>query len=145
MTHLVDFSADPPLSRPAPDLYRPQSSEDSVWMAMASARHWQKLRLPAGKLVLTAYTPRQRETSKELTIYIEGDGLAWLTRALPSDDPTPNNPLGSNWHCVIRTTWPLTLPDLARMSIGPTGNIAGRSSGLDAAFRQRLLKPAHRL
>ena len=62
--------------------------------AMASARHWQKLRLPAGKLVLTAYTPRQRETSKELTIYIEGDGLAWLTRALPSDDPTPNNPLG---------------------------------------------------
>ncbi len=62
--------------------------------AMASARQWQKLRLPTGKLVLTAYVPKQQTTSRILTIYIEGDGLAWLTRALPSDDPTPNKPLG---------------------------------------------------
>lgn len=62
--------------------------------ATASANYWKKLRLPAGKTILTAYVPNQQETSKILTIYIEGDGLAWLNRAVPSDDPTPNNPLG---------------------------------------------------
>ena len=62
--------------------------------ATASAHHWQKLRLPSGKLVLTAYVPEQQKTSKILTIYIEGDGLAWLNRAVPSDDPTPNKALG---------------------------------------------------
>jgi len=28
-----------------------------------------------------------------LTVYIEGDGLAWLTRYRPSADPTPKNPI----------------------------------------------------
>jgi hypothetical protein len=28
-----------------------------------------------------------------LTVYIEGDGRAWATRARPSDDPTPREPL----------------------------------------------------
>lgn len=62
--------------------------------AIASARDWQKLRLPAGPSVLTAYTPKQQPRGNTLTIYIEGDGLAWQTRSTPSDDPTPNNPLG---------------------------------------------------
>ena len=62
--------------------------------AIASASDWQKLRLPSGQFVLTAYAPTQPISAKILTIYIEGDGLAWLSRSLPSDDPTPNNPLG---------------------------------------------------
>lgn len=31
---------------------------------------------------------------KHLPIYIEGDGLAWITSSRPSDNPTPINPLG---------------------------------------------------
>jgi len=61
---------------------------------IASARNWQKLRLPSGNFVLTAYAPALPVRSAILTIYIEGDGLAWLSRSRPSDDPTPNNPLG---------------------------------------------------
>lgn len=29
-----------------------------------------------------------------LRVYIEGDGFAWKSRTLPSDNPTPRNPLG---------------------------------------------------
>lgn len=29
-----------------------------------------------------------------LTVYIEGDGLAWITSRTPSDDPTPLDPVG---------------------------------------------------
>jgi hypothetical protein len=29
-----------------------------------------------------------------LTVYVEGDGLAWLTKNQPSQNPTPRNPLG---------------------------------------------------
>ena len=61
---------------------------------LASAHNWQKLHLPTEHFVLTAYAPIQPISAKSLTIYIEGDGLAWMSRSLPSDDPTPNNPLG---------------------------------------------------
>ena len=62
--------------------------------ALASAHDWQKLRLPTNRFVLTAYAPAAPVKAQSLTIYIEGDGLAWMSRSLPSDDPTPNNPLG---------------------------------------------------
>ena len=62
--------------------------------AAASARHWEKLRLRAGRFVVTAYVPAVQETTNTLAIYIEGDGLAWRSRSRPSDDPTPNNAQG---------------------------------------------------
>lgn len=62
--------------------------------ALASAHNWQKLRLPTNRFVLTAYAPAPPVKAQSLTIYIEGDGLAWMSRSLPSDDPTPNNPIG---------------------------------------------------
>ncbi len=33
-------------------------------------------------------------SGKIIHIYIEGDGLAWLTSSIPSDNPTPLNPTG---------------------------------------------------
>ena len=36
---------------------------------------------------------RFSKKGKPLTIYIEGDGQAWLTRTQPSLNPTPRNPL----------------------------------------------------
>lgn len=62
--------------------------------AAASARHWEKLLLPGEGFALTAYAPSPEHRNGVLTIYIEGDGLAWLSRARPSDDPTPNRALG---------------------------------------------------
>lgn len=32
-------------------------------------------------------------TCKDINVYIEGDGLAWITRSRVSDNPTPLNPL----------------------------------------------------
>lgn len=48
--------------------------------------------IPAAPFALTAYE-RVRETGGNATIYIEGDGQAWLSRRLPSGDPTPVNPV----------------------------------------------------
>ena len=69
--------------------------------ALAAARQWQKLRLPTADFVLTAYAPPAMNgaqgmgaDSPVLTVYIEGDGLAWRTSSRPSDDPTPRSPVG---------------------------------------------------
>jgi pimeloyl-ACP methyl ester carboxylesterase len=43
--------------------------------------------------VLTAYQ-RLTRPGLPLTVYIEGDGLAWINRNEASTDPTPLNPLG---------------------------------------------------
>lgn len=42
--------------------------------------------------VLTTYR-RLTRPGQPLHVYIEGDGLAWISRNQPSDDPTPLNPL----------------------------------------------------
>jgi hypothetical protein len=56
------------------------------------AWHWQTLQ--AGDFSLFAAgsgtVPAQADV---ITIYLEGDGLAWLNMDTPSDDPTPLNPL----------------------------------------------------
>lgn len=39
------------------------------------------------------YLPSSYVADEHLTVYIEGDGLAWINGQQPSSDPTPNNPL----------------------------------------------------
>lgn len=43
---------------------------------------------------LQAFTPAHYSGAEILTVYIEGDGLAWRNRYTPSSDPTPTNPVG---------------------------------------------------
>ncbi len=59
---------------------------------LAAAHGWQPLRLPARDFVLAGYAPPVA-TADTLTIYVEGDGLAWLSPSRPSDDPTPLRPV----------------------------------------------------
>ncbi|WP_024931170.1 hypothetical protein [Methylophilus sp. OH31] len=54
---------------------------------------WQRMDLNVGSFVLAAFVPPQLVQTETLTIYIEGDGLAWLNAHTPSFDPTPQNPL----------------------------------------------------
>ncbi len=62
---------------------------------LASASGWQKVRLSAGRFVLAGYLPKNIPGhSTTLTVYIEGDGLAWITPSLASTDPTPQHPIG---------------------------------------------------
>lgn len=60
---------------------------------LTAASGWQQLLLPTEQFVLMAYVPGKQATSTTLTIYIEGDGLAWLSSTRPSPDPTPRRPL----------------------------------------------------
>ncbi len=46
----------------------------------------------SGSFLLTT-RERIRKQGADVTIYIEGDGAAWLTRTHPSRDPTPDNPI----------------------------------------------------
>jgi len=61
---------------------------------LAQQAGWQKLRIPTEKFVLSAYLKQPQAQADTLTIYIEGDGLAWLTPSQASSDPTPRNPVG---------------------------------------------------
>lgn len=60
---------------------------------IAEERGWSVLHLPGGDFPLRAYTA-QPHPAETLTIYLEGDGLAWRSRYVPSSDPTPPDPIG---------------------------------------------------
>lgn len=61
---------------------------------LTRAESWEKLRIPTGKFVLSAYASKAIARDDTLTVYIEGDGFAWVTGTQVSDDPTPRNPVG---------------------------------------------------
>ncbi len=62
---------------------------------LVEAAGWSAFCLSTTIFDLTGFSPSQQpEPHDLLTIYFEGDGLAWLTRSQVSDDPTPINPLG---------------------------------------------------
>lgn len=67
---------------------------------LAEAHGWRRLDIGAPPFVLAAWrpagSPADAETGKLLTVYIEGDGLAWVTRSRLSSDPTPVDPVGLN-------------------------------------------------
>lgn len=60
---------------------------------LAQQAHWQPVILDTSVFRLQAFAPLQWRSEAPLTLYIEGDGLAWLTSSQPSVDPTPNNPV----------------------------------------------------
>lgn len=68
---------------------RRQSAAD-----LATAAGWDVVRLSAGNFVLMGFIPRESPMSDTLTVYIEGDGLAWISRSEQSMDPTPMRPVG---------------------------------------------------
>ncbi|WP_296058134.1 alpha/beta hydrolase [uncultured Amphritea sp.] len=55
----------------------------------AEVSGWQGETFQAGQFLIRSYFPAKLKKAHILTIYIEGDGLAWLTRIKPSPDPTP--------------------------------------------------------
>ena len=59
---------------------------------LAAQAGWHKYTLDTRHFAHRSYSPAQRQHS-HLTIYIEGDGLAWISRDKPSSDPTPLNPI----------------------------------------------------
>lgn len=74
-------------STPTPDARKQQAFE------LARQSHWQPLELDTQPFRLQAFVPERQQADAVLTLYIEGDGLAWLTSSQPSVDPTPVNPL----------------------------------------------------
>ncbi len=81
----------------------PQQAERvSTADALAAQHDWQRVSLSTGLGPMVAYLPRLGTSAglatgaplaHAVTVYIEGDGLAWLDAETPSDDPTPLNPL----------------------------------------------------
>jgi pimeloyl-ACP methyl ester carboxylesterase len=68
-------------------------------LVLAATQGWQLIELPAGIFTLAAFVPstgpsnKTVQDSKQLTIYIEGDGYAWSSLTQPSSDPTPKKPI----------------------------------------------------
>ncbi|TKC88066.1 alpha/beta hydrolase [Trinickia terrae] len=61
--------------------------------ALAQPAHLQRETVDTGRFVLTAFS-HISQPGKPLRVYIEGDGLAWLSRTEPSLDPTPRQAAG---------------------------------------------------
>jgi len=59
---------------------------------IADTSGFEKSFIKTKNFVLTAYY-KLRKPSGPLTVYIEGDGLSWISRSKPSGDPTPLHPL----------------------------------------------------
>lgn len=64
-------------------------AQQAATTVLASAAGRQSLTLPTKPFALRAFVPAALAHTDVLTVYIEGDGLAWLSANTPSRDPTP--------------------------------------------------------
>ena len=55
--------------------------------------HWVGKQIVTENFVLQTYVPRLLKITDTVTVYIEGDGLAWINTSTPSSNPTPTSPL----------------------------------------------------
>jgi pimeloyl-ACP methyl ester carboxylesterase len=62
-----------------------------VAASIAKTHEWKDLSFDVEAFVLKGYA--KDGPGKDLVVYIEGDGRAWISRRCPSDDPTPRDPL----------------------------------------------------
>jgi pimeloyl-ACP methyl ester carboxylesterase len=60
---------------------------------LAAQAGFQQSILSNAQFNIVAFSKPARQVNPVLVIYIEGDGRAWKTASLPSDNPTPTNPL----------------------------------------------------
>ena len=60
---------------------------------LAAQAELQQSVLSNAQFDIVAFSKPSRQANPVLVIYIEGDGRAWKTASLPSDNPTPTNPL----------------------------------------------------
>lgn len=58
---------------------------------MAAQKEWIPLTIKTDTYNLKAFIPTKTSYSEEITIFIEGDGFAWLNKNQPSSNPTPKN------------------------------------------------------
>ncbi|MFO0995338.1 MAG: alpha/beta hydrolase [Alphaproteobacteria bacterium] len=59
--------------------------------AAARQRGWERVAIDTGPFLLVGYRSFGAPEDRELTVYIEGDGTAWLTPTQQSTDPTPRH------------------------------------------------------
>lgn len=62
-------------------------------VALVQARHWHGVDLATSTFNLQAFIPDTFDKDPHLTVYLEGDGFAWVSASQPSSDPTPVNPV----------------------------------------------------
>lgn len=60
---------------------------------IALNKGWQEFNLTSSPYPLRAYLNHVNPSDGVLTIYIEGDGAAWVNHEYPSEDPTPKEPI----------------------------------------------------
>lgn len=63
---------------------------------IAASAGWRKVTFDVNTFVITGYFKKGTTSAgnRALTVYIEGDGRAFINRRTPSRDPTPRNPMG---------------------------------------------------
>lgn len=71
----------------------PQERTDNA-TRLAMQHGWQPFSIVAGRFELAGFSSQSLAFGEPLRVYIEGDGLAWISRNRPSPDPTPVTPTG---------------------------------------------------
>lgn len=79
---------------------------------LATQNNWVGKLVHTDSFAIQTYVPKGAEPNRQLVIYFEGDGLAWLSSTRPSSDPTPLDPVGLQM--AMAQTGPLAKAYVAR-------------------------------
>jgi len=73
-------------------LHNPKKDKQAA-LALVDGQQWQQTKYIGAGFLLQSFAPGNIQPGQPLTVYIEGDGHAYISRKRPSNDPTPHNPV----------------------------------------------------
>lgn len=76
-------------------------------VSLAKMAGWHEHVIHTDLFILKTYASSALKKANILTIYIEGDGLAWLSEDRPSDNPTPMVPTGLKMAIHDQSNYPI--------------------------------------
>ncbi len=70
-----------------------QAERNTYAQKLADHRGWIKQSIRTNSFIMQTYIPAKQTKTEVLTIYMEGDGMAWINATTPSFNPTPHEPV----------------------------------------------------
>jgi pimeloyl-ACP methyl ester carboxylesterase len=71
----------------------PASERIKLAEQLANSAKFEKVIISTNAFELTSFRKTSQRVDGQLVIYLEGDGYAWKSGSLPSENPTPHNPV----------------------------------------------------
>lgn len=124
----------------------PSANERAAAIVDSATNHgWQLAVYDGGWFDIAAFIPTNIVQSDSITVYIEGDGVAWINNTTPSTNPTPSNALALQLALEQQTENAVYLARPCQYVVAEHGRNCEQSVWTAGRFSEQVIEASNRV